>query len=74
MLGERCFANNISLQGSVELNDFIVEIPATCFFGCTSLIGVIFHSYPTSIGVAAFADCFLLTKIVVLKKDRIVYD
>lgn len=74
LLGERCFANNISLQGSVELNDFIVEIPATCFFGCTSLIGVIFHSYPTSIGVAAFADCFLLTKIVVLKKDRIVYD
>lgn len=70
-LGKNCFKNNLSLQGSVELNDFISTIPQNCFMGCTSLTGIIFHNYPTKIDNGAFINCFLLTQMIVYKKHDV---
>lgn len=73
-IGERCFMNNGSIAGTVELNDFITNIPDLCFYNCTSLTGVIFHVYPLQIGQLAFANCFLLSMVIVLHNKKIYRD
>ena len=73
-IGESCFANTQGIAGTIELNDFILIIPNRCFFNCTSLTGVVFHAYPIQIGVAAFANCFLLTLVLVLHDMQLYHD
>lgn len=58
-LGESCFYQNQSIVGSVELNDFIQDIPDFCFFQCYSLQDIIFHKMPKKIGNYAFFETIL---------------
>lgn len=71
LLGPKCFADNYGIAGTVELNDFIVDIPDECFMNCTSLTGIIFHQPPNSIGNLAFNQCLLLTKIYLLQGGQL---
>ncbi|MCQ2956348.1 MAG: leucine-rich repeat domain-containing protein [Mycoplasmoidaceae bacterium] len=73
-LGEKCFMNNSGISGTIELNDFIREIPTNCFSFCSSLTGVIFKNSPTNIADFAFCDTPLLSKIYVLKDGQLSTD
>lgn len=64
LLGPKCFQNNLYLAGSLELNDFIDEIPDKCCEGCHNLSKLIFHKAPKAIGDFAFTSTALQEIVV----------
>lgn len=65
LLGSGCFSHNFNIQGSVELNEFITDIPSECFYGDIFITKIIFHNYPTAFQNLAFKDCQSLGSILV---------
>lgn len=71
LLGKECFYHATSINGSVEFNDFITDIPRNCFESCVNITKLIFHGYPKSIDDCAFSHCSKLTNIEVkLNNDQ----
>lgn len=60
-----CFTDSTTIVGSVELNDWMTELPSYVFNECKNITSIIFHDYPTAFGDYALNGCISLTDIYV---------
>ena len=71
-ISETAFKGNTSIK-AVVLSDFVTEIPAHAFEGCTSLIGVTGGNV-TKIGERAFSGCVEAEDVGIRKKVTVLGD
>lgn len=69
-IGQQCFYQAKEITGTVELNEFMEEIPDDCFNQATFVEQVIMHKYPKRIGDYAFFQCESLQGITVINEDQ----
>ncbi len=62
-----CFENSATIIGSVELNDWMNDLPSYVFNNCGNITSITFHDYPTSLGQYSLYKCVNLTNIYVKK-------
>lgn len=74
LLDPLCFASSGTIVGTVELNDWIVDLPEGTFDSCKNITAVIFQDYPQSIGPSALNNCISLENIYVRKPNGEITD
>ena len=62
VLGDACFANDISLKGTLNFKNVTEVIPLQAFYNCKSLSGVILTGVKT-VENSAFAECSSLSNV-----------
>lgn len=65
ILDPLCFSSSGTIVGTVELNDWTLNLPEGVFDNCKNITAIIFHDYPKSIGPSALNGCDSLENIYV---------
>lgn len=60
-----CFNESTTIIGSVELNDWMTDLPSYIFNDCKNITSIIFHDYPKAFDEYALNGCISLTNIYI---------